>query len=627
MALPDAQAQPTTALEGTRQGIAAAQEETRKYSFDDAERDALEEVRAKFNSVRETIYPQRNTKSGSAVDEVCVTAIETADKWELAGCALNEKTRENQRLRAEIARLEEEARIGSREMHSLLKGDVRRIRREVKEEVRREYAARFDSMGSRLAIAARDGDAALADAASARARVHELETSAVSEQRARENDARSEREAWRASSEAISADLVAARRLAEAEARAHADEKQRAEKLRAELACAHAELANRPREGAAAIAAELKTTPHARRPDESDSASTTKAEQLAKDDHRDEGYSPVAPETLTPNQPVGKAKTSRVTPPSPDPAAAPPKAWSPALLEAPATPNEVLTPAPAASGADEQKTEAVSIATKNVAAPASALPQQAAPASPPADDGDVGGGDVGVMDQPETPAETRGLAALAPTANDCGLGDAEVPVDAVSPQEPQIELLVPEKLAALPKTDGGDFGLLPPSSPPVAREHPRDDATRMAFNLIDCGRRPRGHLKRAVRGASQLKGRFRAGTGEGSVNEADAAIEAPILTQEDQMELVKNKAARALEAEDYKGPALDAMLRLTDQRGDPPEATDPQKWVNMCLGQGERAAVRNARDFEIGVPIVREHARQISVSGKRRADEGRLLKR
>ena len=109
-------------------------------------------------------------------------------------------------------------------------------------------------MGSRLAIAARDGDAALADAASARARVHELETSAVSEQRARENDARSEREAWRASSEAISADLVAARRLAEAEARAHADEKQRAEKLRAELACAHAELANRPREGAAAIA-------------------------------------------------------------------------------------------------------------------------------------------------------------------------------------------------------------------------------------------------------------------------------------------------------------------------------------------------------------------------------------
>ena len=78
------------------------------------------------------------------------------------------------------------------------------------------------------------------------------------------------------------------------------------------------------------------------------------------------------------------------------------------------------------------------------------------------------------------------------------------------------------------------------------------------------------------------------------------------------MELVKNKAARALEAEDYKGPALDAMLRLTDQRGDPPEATDPQKWVNMCLGQGERAAVRNARDFEIGVPIVREHARQIA---------------
>ena len=176
MALPDAQAQPTTALEGTRQGIAAAQEETRKYSFDDAERDALEEVRAKFNSVRETIYPQRNTKSGSAVDEVCVTAIETADKWELADCALNEKTRENQRLRAEIARLEEEARIGAQEVKSLLKGDVRRIRREVKEEVRREYAARFDSMGSRLAIAARDGDAALADAASARARVHELET-------------------------------------------------------------------------------------------------------------------------------------------------------------------------------------------------------------------------------------------------------------------------------------------------------------------------------------------------------------------------------------------------------------------------------------------------------------------
>ena len=381
-------------------------------------------------------------------------------------------------------------------------------------------------------------------------------------------------------------------------------------KLRAELERAHAELGNRPREGAAAIAAELKTTPHARRPDESDSASTTKAEQLAKDDHRDEGYSPVAPETLTPNQPVGKAKTSRVTPPSPDPAAAAPKAWSPSTAIALATP--IPSPAPTASGADEQKTEAVSIATKNVAAPASASPQQAAPAPPPADDGDVGGGDVGVMDQPETPAETRGLAALAPTANDCGLGDAEVPVDAISPQEPQIELLVPEKLAALPKTDGGDFGLLPPSSPPVAREHPRDDATRMAFNLIDCGRRPRGHLKRAVRGASQLKGRFRAGTGEGSVNEADAAIEAPILTQEDQMELVKNKAARALEAEDYKGLALDAMLRLTDQRGDPPEATDPQKWVNMCLGQGERAAVRNARDFEIGVPIVREHARQIA---------------
>ena len=176
MALPDAQAQPTAALNDTRQGMAAAQEETRNYSFDDAERKALKKARGKFKGMRKTISSQRDTEAGSAVDEVCVTGIEAADKWELAGCALNMVTRENQRLRAEIARLEEEARIGAQEMNSLLKGDVRRIRREVKEEVRKEYAARFDSMGSRLAIAARDGDAALADAASARARVHELET-------------------------------------------------------------------------------------------------------------------------------------------------------------------------------------------------------------------------------------------------------------------------------------------------------------------------------------------------------------------------------------------------------------------------------------------------------------------
>ena len=160
--------------------MAAAQEETRNYSFDDAERKALKKARGKFNGVRKTIYSQRDTKAGSAVDEVCVTGIETADKWELAGCALNMVTRENQRLRAEIARLEEEGRIGAQEVKSLLEGDVRRIRQEVKEEVRREYAARFDSMGSRLAIAARDGDAALADAASARARAHELETALAS---------------------------------------------------------------------------------------------------------------------------------------------------------------------------------------------------------------------------------------------------------------------------------------------------------------------------------------------------------------------------------------------------------------------------------------------------------------
>ena len=160
--------------------MAAAQEETRNYSFDDAERDALGDARGKFNEVRKTIYPQRNTKAGSAVDEVCVTGIETADKWELAGCALNEKTQELADLQVEFDRLTNSRRMSAQEVNSLLAGDVRRIRQEVKEEVRRDYATRLDSMGSRLAIAARDGDAALADAASARARAHELETALAS---------------------------------------------------------------------------------------------------------------------------------------------------------------------------------------------------------------------------------------------------------------------------------------------------------------------------------------------------------------------------------------------------------------------------------------------------------------
>ena len=386
--------------------------------------------------------------------------------------------RELEVARAEIARLEGELENRT-EIGSLLADDGRQIRQQEQAKAEKKLNDRIDVVSQRAIDAEQSCDRKTAEIRclraeirGLRARVHELETSAVSEQRARENDARSEREAWRASSEAISADLVAARRLAEAEARAHADEKQRAEKLLADLERAHAKLANRPREGAAAIAAELKTTPHARRPDESDSASTKKAAKLAEDDHRDDGYSPVAPETPAPNQPVGKAKTSRVTPPSPDPAAAAPKTWSPALPEAPATPIEVLTLAPAAAGADEQKIETVSIATKNVAAPASASasPQQAAPAPSLADDGDVGGGDVGVIDQPETPAETCYPGALVPEANDDDVGGTEAPTDvqnAVTPQEPS--LLVPDALTALPVAETPTDSPAPNQRAPAAQ--------------------------------------------------------------------------------------------------------------------------------------------------------------
>ena len=181
--------------------------------------------------------------------------------------------RELEVARAEIVRLEGELENRA-EIGSLLADEDRQMRQQEQAKAEKKLKGQIDVASQRAIDAEQLCDRMTAEIRGLRAeirglraRVHELETSAVSEQRARENDARSEREAWRASSEAISADLVAARRLAEAEARAHADEKQRAEKLLADLERAHAELANRPREGAAAIAAELKTTPHARRPD------------------------------------------------------------------------------------------------------------------------------------------------------------------------------------------------------------------------------------------------------------------------------------------------------------------------------------------------------------------------
>ena len=57
----------------------------------------------------------------------------------------------------------------------------------------------------------------------------------------------------------------------------------------------------------------------------------------------------------------------------------------------------------------------------------------------------------GVMDQPETPAETCYPGALVPEANDDDVGGTEAPTDvqnAVAPEEPS--LLVPDALTALP---------------------------------------------------------------------------------------------------------------------------------------------------------------------------------
>ena len=53
------------------------------------------------------------------------------------------------------------------------------------------------------------------------------------------------------------------------------------------------------------------------------------------------------------------------------------------------------------------------------------------------------------------------------------------------------------------------------------------------------------------------------------------------------------------------------MLRFEDQRGEPPKVTNPQDWVERCLTHERRSAVNGAANYEMGVPIVKQRAREI----------------